>query len=235
MKRFMMIAAAALMAGMLFVACKNTPKATEPAAPVEPDLTAINAGDDLDWEAFSRYYVEEETPACCEGEEAAEEFAEEEIEEAEELAEEAGEIAEDAIEGVEAVEGAAEDLAEAVEDAVEAAEDEAPAAEYFAVAQKPGFNGGDANAFSKWVAANMTYPEEARVNDIEGTAVVKFTIGKDGAVRGAHIVKSSGNALLDAEAVRTISKAPNWAPGYDSEGKAVKTNLVMPVVFKLQH
>ena len=81
----------------------------------------------------------------------------------------------------------------------------------------------------------MTYPEEARVNDIEGTAVVKFTIGKDGAVRGAHIVKSSGNALLDAEAVRTISKAPNWAPGYDSEGKAVKTNLVMPVVFKLQH
>ena len=46
----MMIAAADVMSRLLFVACKNTPKAAEEAAPKEPDLTALNAGDDLDWE-----------------------------------------------------------------------------------------------------------------------------------------------------------------------------------------
>ena len=237
-----MIAAVAAMAGLLFVACKNTPKAAEEAAPKEPDVTALNAGDDLDWEEFSRYYsaVEDETPECCK--EAAEEFEEEAVDEVEEVAEEVAEYVEDAImepgtietpeDAIEVADAAAE---EAIEVADAAAEEAAAPLEYFAVAQKPGFQGGNANAFSKWVAQNMEYPEAARAADIEGTVVVKFTIGKNGAVRGAHVVKSSGDASLDAEAVRTISAAPAWTPGFDSEGAPVSTNMVMPVIFKLQH
>ena len=232
-----MIAAVAAMAGLLFVACKNTPKAAEEAAPKEPDVTALNAGDDLDWEEFSRYYssVEEETPECCKDDacEEAEEFAEEVAEEIEDVAEEVAELAEETIMEPGTIEP--DEDAPCAEE--EAGEEEANAAplEYFAVAQKPGFEGGDANAFSKWVAKNMQYPEAARAADIEGTVVVKFTIGKNGSVRGAHVVKSSGNAALDAEAVRTISSAPAWTPGFDSEGVPVSTNMVMPVIFKLAH
>lgn len=233
----MMIAAAAAMAGLLFVACKNTPKAAEEAAPKEPDVTALNAGDDLDWEEFSRYYsaVEEETPACCE-EKECEEFEEEVAEEIEECAEEIAERAEEAIMEPGTIEPEEEEEEPACAEE-EIGEEEAEAApfEYFAVAQKPGFQGGDPNAFSKWVAKNMQYPESARAADIEGTVVVKFTIGKNGAVRGAHVIKSSGNAALDAEAVRTISSAPAWTPGFDSEGVPVNTNMVMPVIFKLAH
>lgn len=233
----MMIAAAAAMAGLLFVACKNTPKAAEEAAPKEPDVTALNAGDDLDWEEFSRYYsaVEEEAPACCE-EKECEEFEEEVAEEVEECCEEIAERAEEAIMEPGTIEPEEEEEEPACAEE-EIGEEEAEAApfEYFAVAQKPGFQGGDPNAFSKWVAKNMQYPESARAADIEGTVVVKFTIGKNGAVRGAHVIKSSGNAALDAEAVRTISSAPAWTPGFDSEGVPVNTNMVMPVIFKLAH
>lgn len=228
-----MIAAVAAMAGLLFVACKNTPKAAEEAAPKEPDVTALNAGDDLDWEEFSRYYsaVEEETPECCK--EAAEEFEEEVAEEVEDAAEEVVERAEEAIMEPGAIEP--DEDSPCCEEEAGLEEAETAPVEYFAVAQKPGFQGGDANAFSKWVAKNMEYPESARSADIEGTVVVKFTIGKNGAVRGAHVIKSSGNAALDAEAVRTISAAPAWTPGFDSEGVPVNTNMVMPVIFKLQH
>ena len=228
----MRFAAVAAMAGLLFVACKNTPKAAEETAPKEPDVTALNAGDDVNWEEFSRYYssLEEEAPCC---EEAVEEFAEEVAEEVEDVAEEVAEYTEEAIIEPGTIEPD-EDAPCAEEEACEEEAEAAPL-EYFAVAQKPGFQGGDANAFSKWVAKNMQYPESARAADIEGTVVVKFTIGKNGAVRGAHVVKSSGNAALDAEAVRTISAAPAWAPGFDSEGVPVNTNMVMPVIFKLQH
>lgn len=235
MKRIMMIAAAAAMAGLLFVACKNTPKAAEEAAPKEPDLTALNAGDDLDWEEFSRYYsaAEEETPACCE-EKECEEFEEEVAEDVEECAEEIAERAEEAIMEPGTIEPEGEEEP-AAEEEIAAEEAEAAPVEYFAVAQKPGFQGGDPNAFCKWVAQNMVYPDEAREANIEGTVVVKFTIGRSGAVRGAHVLKSSGNAALDAEAVRTISAAPAWTPGFDNQGVPVNTNMVMPVIFKLAH
>ena len=228
----MMFAAVAAMAGLLFVACKNTPKAAEEAAPQEPDVTALNAGDDLDWDEFSRYYsaIEEEVAPVAE---EAEEFAEEAVEEVEEVAEEVVEYAEEAIMEPGTIEP--DEDAPCTEEEIGEEEANAAPLEYFAVAEKPGFEGGDANAFSKWVAKNMEYPESARAADIEGTVVVKFTIGKNGAVRGAHVVKSSGNAALDAEAVRTISAAPAWTPGFDSEGVPVSTNMVMPVIFKLAH
>ena len=232
MKRIMMFAAVTAMAGLLFVACKNTPKAAEEAAPKEPDVTALNAGDDLDWDEFSRYYsaLEEETPECCK---EAEGFEEEVAEEVEEVAEEVAEYAEEAIMEPGAIEPD-EDSPCSEEEAGEEEADTAPV-EYFAVAQKPGFQGGDANAFSKWVAQNMQYPEAAREADIEGTVVVKFTVGKNGAIRGAHVIKSSGNAALDAEAIRTISAAPAWVPGFNADGTPANTNMVMPVIFKLQH
>ena len=50
------------------------------------------------------------------------------------------------------------------------------------VEEKPGFMGGDANDFSKWVCEHLVYPEEAKKAKISGRVTLKFTVGKDGSV-----------------------------------------------------
>ena len=45
------------------------------------------------------------------------------------------------------------------------------------VEEKPTFNGGDANEFSKWVNSNLVYPKEAKDAKIQGRVVLQFTVG----------------------------------------------------------
>ncbi len=44
------------------------------------------------------------------------------------------------------------------------------------VEDKPTFNGGDANEFSKWVNQNLVYPKVATRQMIEGKVMVQFTV-----------------------------------------------------------
>ena len=48
------------------------------------------------------------------------------------------------------------------------------------VEQKPKFQGGDVNGFSKWVNSRLVSPEQAKEMWIQGRVVLQFTIGKDG-------------------------------------------------------
>lgn len=47
---------------------------------------------------------------------------------------------------------------------------------YTLVEEKPSFNGGDANEFTKWVFQNMVYPDVARENGISGRVTLQFTM-----------------------------------------------------------
>ena len=95
---------------------------------------------------------------------------------------------------------------------------------------KPGFNGGDANEFSKWVAENMVYPKEAVEKNIQGRVTVQFTVGKDGSVYGVRILRGV-HELLDAEAVRVVSASPKWTPG-KQKGEPVSVTYTFPVKFQ---
>ncbi len=97
---------------------------------------------------------------------------------------------------------------------------------------KPGFNGGDANEFSKWVNTQLRYPEEAHKNNIQGRVTLQFTVEKDGSVTGVKVLRGV-NPLLDAEAIRVVSSSPNWTPGYQ-EGKPVRVTYVFPAIFQLK-
>ena len=100
------------------------------------------------------------------------------------------------------------------------------------VAQKPGFNGGDANEFSKWVGENVVYPESCRQSKVQGRVTVQFTVTEEGKVTDVKVLRGV-NAELDKEAVRVISGSPLWTPGRDEDGEAVSVSYIFPVIFKI--
>lgn len=104
---------------------------------------------------------------------------------------------------------------------------------YFSMDEKPSFQGGDPNTFSKWVNAHLAYPENSRRAGSEGTVLLRFIIEKNGEMGNIFILKSSGDYLLDAEAIRVVKSTPAWTPGY-LHGTPAKVSFTFPVIFKLK-
>ncbi|MCF0173642.1 MAG: energy transducer TonB [Bacteroidales bacterium] len=100
------------------------------------------------------------------------------------------------------------------------------------VEQKPSFQGGDANNFSKWVNKNLTYPEIAKENGIQGRVTLQFTVNTDGSVSGVKVLRGVDPAL-DKEAVRVVSQSPKWTPGKQRD-RPVKVTYTFPVIFQLK-
>lgn len=113
-----------------------------------------------------------------------------------------------------------------------AASSESEAIPFADIERKPTFNGVDANEFSVWVNAHLTYPEQAKKDGAQGRVVLQFIVGADGAVRDVKVLKSVREDL-DAEAVRVISSSPKWEPGLQ-DGKAVPVIYNFPIVFQLK-
>lgn len=95
---------------------------------------------------------------------------------------------------------------------------------------KPGFNGGDANEFSKWVNENLTYPENCKAAGISGRVTLTFTVTETGNVTDVKILRGA-HEDLDKEALRVISSSPDWTPGM-KDGKPVAVTYTFPVIFK---
>ena len=90
--------------------------------------------------------------------------------------------------------------------------DGADAVPFFKTETAPSFPGGK-DKLAEFVNKNISFPESAYVNGIlDMDAVVQLTIAKDGVVKDARIVKSSGQ-VLDAEALRVARMLPKFHPG----------------------
>lgn len=100
------------------------------------------------------------------------------------------------------------------------------------VEEKPKFQGGDANTFSKWVNSKLVYPEIAKENGIQGRVTLQFTVNTDGSVSNVIVLRGVDSSL-DKEAVRIVSQSPKWTPGRQRE-RPVKVTYTFPVIFKLQ-
>lgn len=101
---------------------------------------------------------------------------------------------------------------------------------YTTVEQMPQFPGGDAELM-KFINANLQYPAEAMVNNIQGRVVVKFVVSKTGKVGEVKVVRSKEPGL-DKEAVRVVGTLPDFIPGR-MNGQAVNVWYTLPVTFKL--
>ena len=100
------------------------------------------------------------------------------------------------------------------------------------VEEKPKFQGGDANTFSKWVNSKLIYPEIAKENGIQGRVTLQFTVNVDGSVSNVTVLRGVDSSL-DKEAVRIVSSSPKWTPGRQRE-RPVKVTYTFPVIFRLQ-
>ncbi len=102
---------------------------------------------------------------------------------------------------------------------------------FVSVEQMPEFPGG-INALRRYIAEHIQYPVLAQENDIEGTVIVKFVVGKDGRVSNVQVIRGV-DPLLDSEAVRVIKTLPRFKPGYNN-GHPVSVWYTLPVMFVLQ-
>lgn len=100
------------------------------------------------------------------------------------------------------------------------------------VEDKPTFQGGDENTFTKWVFDRLVYPEIAKENGVQGRVILQFLVGTDGSVSDVKVVRGV-DASLDREAARVVASSPKWKPG-KQRNKPVKVRYTFPVIFQLR-
>ena len=103
--------------------------------------------------------------------------------------------------------------------------------EVFTVVEKqPSYPGGQ-DGYTKFLIANIKYPEEALKKAVTGTVYVTFVIEKDGAVTNVKVLRGIGSGC-DEEAARVVKMMPKWNPG-EQKGKPVAVQYNLPIKFNL--
>jgi periplasmic protein TonB len=67
-------------------------------------------------------------------------------------------------------------------------------------------------AIRRQIQQTHAYPDAARREGLQGTALVAFRIASDGAVERLEIERSSGSRILDDASLRTIRRAAPYPP-----------------------
>ncbi len=98
------------------------------------------------------------------------------------------------------------------------------------VQQLPEFTGGD-EAYIRYMTDNKIYPEKEMEDGIEGETLVYYVVNKEGLVESVKVVRSSGNANLDAEALRLVKMQPRYRPGR-MHGIPVKVGIAIKITFR---
>ena len=88
----------------------------------------------------------------------------------------------------------------------------------------------------EYVYSNISYPEEAVKNEMEGTTVIRFNVSSTGKIFGEEIVRTAGGGMGE-EALRVVRSMRenniNWSPGI-KDGKKVAVRFNLPVKFLLE-
>jgi len=103
---------------------------------------------------------------------------------------------------------------------------------FMIVEEKPKFQGGDENAFTKWVYDRLVYPDIAKENGVQGKVTISFLVNTDGSISDVKILRGVDSSL-DKEAIRVISSSPKWTPG-KQRNKPVKVRYNFPIIFQLR-
>lgn len=98
------------------------------------------------------------------------------------------------------------------------------------VEEDPGFPNGE-EEMQRFIKSNIKYPEISIQMGDQGKVYVRFVVEKDGSISNVSIARSV-TPELDREAMRVVRMMPKWNPG-KQRGRPVRTNVVIPIVFKL--
>ena len=101
--------------------------------------------------------------------------------------------------------------------------------EYDYVKEKPVFPGGNAKLV-EFINNTREYPAEAYKKGIQGRVTCSFVVNTDGSVSHISIIRGVEQSL-NREAVRVMSKMPEWIPG-KHEGQTVPVRVIWSVPFR---
>lgn len=102
---------------------------------------------------------------------------------------------------------------------------------FIIVKEMPSFPGGE-SALLQYIIDHVKYPEDALMNRIQGTVILRFVVSSTGDIKDVELIRSV-DPLLDNEAIRVISGMPRWKPG-KQDGHAVPVYFNIPVVFRIK-
>jgi protein TonB len=103
--------------------------------------------------------------------------------------------------------------------------------EIFVVADEmPNFPGGQ-KALMDLIYKNITYPQDAAENGIEGKVILRFVINSEGKIVQPSISKGLYPSI-DREVLKVIAKIPKFEPGKIG-GKPVSVWYALPITFKM--
>lgn len=93
---------------------------------------------------------------------------------------------------------------------------------------------GDKNiaGFRNDVMKNLSYPEEAKEKEIEGTVYIEFKVDEKGEIIDKAVIRGA-HPVLDEAALAGLEGLGKWEPG-KVDGKPVMTQFTIPIVFALK-
>ena len=107
-----------------------------------------------------------------------------------------------------------------------------PNHDILAADRNPSFRGRGIKYFSSWVSKNLRYPSDSKNARSQGVVKISFVINEDGSISDVKTTTTSGDPLLDAEAIRVVSSSPRWFPAL-ANSHPVKKTITIPVYFVL--
>jgi periplasmic protein TonB len=98
----------------------------------------------------------------------------------------------------------------------------------------PTFPGGQ-DALSNYINNNITYPQTAIDNGVNGTIHVSFVVDEKGKVVNPQVIDNKNlNDGLNEETLKMFNNMPLWEPGL-VKGRKVKTRMELPISFQLEN
>ncbi len=101
-----------------------------------------------------------------------------------------------------------------------------------AIEKYPEFPGGQ-EAFIKFLRKNLRYPGLAAENGIQGKVILSFIIERSGQLSQIKVMRGIGSGC-DEEAMRVLSKSPQWKPGVQNN-QNVRVAYTLPINFSLSN
>jgi len=101
-----------------------------------------------------------------------------------------------------------------------------------AIESYPEFPGGQ-EAFVKFLRKNLRYPGIAAESGIQGKVILSFVIETNGDLSHIKVMRGIGSGC-DEEAIRVLSKSPQWKPGIQNK-RNVRVAYTLPINFSLSN
>jgi TonB family protein len=89
-----------------------------------------------------------------------------------------------------------------------------------------------ASSVTDWLVQHRTYPTDARLRNIQGVVVIRFSVAPDGTVVDVGVVQSSGSRGLDKAAMDMVRGAQ--LPAFPPDMTQAKQTVTVPIRYGLE-